>query len=250
MANKGRSYFYVYQNKTFIEECSGSFLWSPKYAKGYAHNAGYDTMKLVQPGDIILHSYHGEIAAIGVAKSACYSSPRPSKAFSEWSNDGWRIDVEYCVLKYGLKVAPYIPELYQIQPENGPYTAAFRGKQQYLCNANEAIFDYLLDRILRLQYKESTKQAILRFLDQNLLAVQKNTDSSGKAYENKTQNCIRQVVDGCEVEALIIDQNKKTHFTINTLKYPMQKVIIGKQVGDVFRLPNIPLTYQIEKISK
>ena len=52
-----KNYFYVYQNKTYHEERSGNFLWSPKYASGNRKNAGYETMKDVSKGDVIFHSY-------------------------------------------------------------------------------------------------------------------------------------------------------------------------------------------------
>jgi hypothetical protein len=61
------NYFYVYQNKTYYEEKRGGFLWSPKYAKGWSLNAGYETMKQVRQGDLILHSCQGEIVAISIA---------------------------------------------------------------------------------------------------------------------------------------------------------------------------------------
>ena len=105
------NYFYVYQNKTYHEEKRGGFLWSPKYAKGWSLNAGYETMKQVRQGDIIIHSCKGEIVAISIAKTSCYSAPRPSVAFSHWDNDGWKIDVEYYALKKSLLTAPHIPYL-------------------------------------------------------------------------------------------------------------------------------------------
>ena len=77
-------YFYVYQNKTYYDEMEGNFLWSPKFAKGWRLNPGYEAMKEVMAGDIIFHSYQGNIVAISVAKSSCYSYPRPSFIFSEW----------------------------------------------------------------------------------------------------------------------------------------------------------------------
>lgn len=253
MANNQRNYFYVYQNKTYDEERAGGFLWSPKYAKGYSHNAGYDTMKQVQPGDVILHSYRGEIVAVSIARSACYSHRRPSGAFSEWSNDGWMIDVTYHILRKSLKVAPYIPKLYSLQPENGPYTAAYRGKQQYLCNANKSIFDFLLEKIVRLQNGNVAVQALLNFLKQDMLTAPKDK----KPIKESTlissiiePQLLDQVTDNCQVEAFIVEQKKHTNFTINVKQFPMQKVIIGKKVGDAFKLPKIPLTYRIEKISK
>lgn len=56
------------------------------------------------------------------------------------------------------------------------------------------------------------------------------------------------VFDGCKLNAVIVEQNKPTSFEINVSLRPMQKSLLGKHVGDEFKLPNIPLTYKITKI--
>ena len=157
-------YFYVYQNKTYHEEFNGSFLWSPQYANGGRKNAGYEMMKEVRKGDIIFHSYQGEIVAISIAQSSCYSSPRPSSAFSMWAHNGWKIDTKYLALPTSLKTEPFIPTLYGMQPPKGPYTATFRGKQQYLCKANKEMFDFLMKEILAVQLSTAVQNQIKNFV--------------------------------------------------------------------------------------
>ena len=56
------------------------------------------------------------------------------------------------------------------------------------------------------------------------------------------------VIDGCKVDAFIVEQNKKTSFEIDVTLRPMQCAMIGLCVGDVFKLPNVPLTYKIIRI--
>lgn len=165
------NYFYVYQNQTYYEEKSGGFLWSPKYAKGRSLHAGYETMKQVRPGDIILHSFFGHIVAISIAKSFCYSAPRPSLAFSEWSNDGWKIDAEYYILANRFPTSSHISYLYKIQPQNGPFTAALKGKQQYLCNSSKQIFDYLIEKIINYQFLQSERDKIRKFIDTKINTI-------------------------------------------------------------------------------
>lgn len=58
------------------------------------------------------------------------------------------------------------------------------------------------------------------------------------------------VINDCKVDATIIESNKITTFDINIEKFPNQKAILGKMVGENFTLPNIALTYRIEKIYK
>lgn len=140
--------FYVYQNKTYNEEYRGGFIWSPKFASGGHKNAGYETMKEVKKGDVIIHSYQGKIVAIGIAESNCYSADRPNSAFDEWDIDGWKVDIIYYPLENPIKTSDYIEKLYELQPsKNGPYTCSLRGKQQYLCNANIDILNFVLEKI-------------------------------------------------------------------------------------------------------
>ena len=47
-----------------------------------------------------------------------------------------------------------------------------------------------------------------------------------------------------------IEKDKKTTISVDCSARPFQKNLIGKSVGDVFSLPNVDLTYRIEKITK
>ena len=58
------------------------------------------------------------------------------------------------------------------------------------------------------------------------------------------------VTNGCKVEAIILEQNKLTTISVNIGKYKGQTSLLGKRVGEKFKLSNIPLTYQIQKISR
>ncbi len=222
------NYFYVYQNKTYYEESNGGFLWSPKFASGWRTHPGYETMKQVKPGDIIFHSYFGEIVAISKAETACYSYPRPGRGFEEWDKDGWRIDARYFVLPRPLKTAPFIPKLHRIQPLNGPFTSTGKGKQQYLCNVNAAMFNILIDGIVALQ-SPTVRQAILDFVERDDILLEV-------------------VEDNCTIEVFVLEKSVESKLVIDTAKYPTQKAILGKKVGETFTLPKISLTYLIDKI--
>jgi hypothetical protein len=58
------------------------------------------------------------------------------------------------------------------------------------------------------------------------------------------------VTNGCKVKAIILEQNKPTTISVNICKYSGQTSLLGKRVGDKFKLSNIPLTYQIQNISR
>jgi hypothetical protein len=58
------------------------------------------------------------------------------------------------------------------------------------------------------------------------------------------------VTNGCKVDAIILEQSKPTTISVNICKYKGQTSLLGKRVGDKFKLANIPLTYQIQGISR
>lgn len=58
------------------------------------------------------------------------------------------------------------------------------------------------------------------------------------------------VKENSQVTARIIQYQKITTFNIDTTKYPAQKIMLGKSIGEEFQFPNINLTYRIESISK
>jgi putative restriction endonuclease len=72
---------------------SGGYLWSPKRNANKARNPFYESMREVAPGDIIFSFRDTRIAALGIARSYCYESPKPTKfgtAASYWSRSAGR----------------------------------------------------------------------------------------------------------------------------------------------------------------
>src|SRR6476620_1141413 len=92
------AYWWVNQNQTYAEEVRGGYLWSPKRNSNGARNQFYENMRLVAPGDVVLSYRDTRIVAIGLARSNGYDARKPSEfgpAGSNWSNEGWRVDVSY-----------------------------------------------------------------------------------------------------------------------------------------------------------
>lgn len=56
------------------------------------------------------------------------------------------------------------------------------------------------------------------------------------------------VVDHVTIKAIIQETNKETSVKIDLATYPNQKHIIGKKVGEIFKLVGVSLTYKIVKI--
>lgn len=59
---------------------------------------------------------------------------------------------------------------------------------------------------------------------------------------------VQEVVDHVTIKATIQESKKPTTVVVDLAKYPKQKNIIGKRVGETFKFDGIPLTYKIEKI--
>ena len=57
-----------------------------------------------------------------------------------------------------------------------------------------------------------------------------------------------EVVDGCIIYSHIIENGKKTSIYVDINARPIQKITLGKKIGESFSFPNVNLTYLIEKI--
>jgi len=92
------SSWWVNHKQTFRHEFQGGYLWSPKRRRDGGRNIFYDFMRLVRPGDTVISYADGEIKGIGLAKSYCYTSPRPDEfghIGEVWDGIGWRVDVGF-----------------------------------------------------------------------------------------------------------------------------------------------------------
>lgn len=102
---------------------------------------------------------------------------------------------------------------------------------------------------------DSPMEEIIRSNNRNT-TVRTGTSSIGQTLTVGTsigastpaENLLDEVVDKVIIKAYIQEQGKNTTFTIDLEKYPKQKRVIGKKVGETFKLVGIPLTYEIIKI--
>ncbi|HTE42596.1 MAG TPA: hypothetical protein VK629_17380, partial [Steroidobacteraceae bacterium] len=113
-------YWWVNQNQTYLHEIAGGYLWSPKRNANKARNPFYESMREVAPGDIIFSFRDTRIAALGIARSYCYESPKPTEfgtAGSYWEAIGWKIDVSFRELDNRIHPKSHIGELRGLLPE-------------------------------------------------------------------------------------------------------------------------------------
>jgi hypothetical protein len=113
-------YWWVNQNQTFRHEIGGGYLWSPKRSAGERRNPFYEFMREVSPGDVIVSFCDTRIAALGIAQSYCYESPKPDEfgtAGLIWSAIGWKVDVQFQELSNRIRPKDHIQALLPFLPE-------------------------------------------------------------------------------------------------------------------------------------
>lgn len=131
------NYWWVNQKQTHRHEIGDGYMWSPKLQQNNKKHFSYEYMKHIQPGDIVFSYAKTAIIAVGVIKTHCYSFPKPLE-FGDvgvnWSNEGWKVDVNYQKLDTPLRTMDHIASLRALLPsKRSPVQSADgRGNQAYL----------------------------------------------------------------------------------------------------------------------
>ena len=76
----------------------------------------------------------------------------------------------------------------------------------------------------------------------------RNTVTKRTASATIKERLLNEVVDHVTIKAVIQETKKDTTVMVDLAKYPKQKGIIGKTVGETFKLAGVSLTYKITKI--
>jgi putative restriction endonuclease len=112
---------------------AGGYLWSPKRNANGARNPFYDSMREVSPGDIIFSFVDTRIAAIGVAQSYCWESPKPTEfgdAGQNWENVGWKVRVAFTTILHNVRPKDHMDVLRAVLPARySPLQATGNGLQ-------------------------------------------------------------------------------------------------------------------------
>jgi putative restriction endonuclease len=142
-------YWWVNQNQTYRHELGGGYLWSPKRNANGARNPFYESMREVAPGDLVFSFVDTRIAAIGIAESYCYESPKPEEfggAGMNWEAIGWRVRVQFNSLRNRVKPKEHIELLRPLLPDRySPLQSSGNGIQSvYLTSAPEMLSEALI----------------------------------------------------------------------------------------------------------
>lgn len=143
--------YLVAQNASHDIENEYNFLWSPKLTKSGGRNLGYENMKQVRKGDVILHSFDQAIMGISVAVDDVYSADRPDflgfDSDGKWDPDGWRVDVSMIPVDFSLRNDRdyYGRDDSQVFQKNGQLN------QRYLSVVGDALLDFFKQKIPQLK---------------------------------------------------------------------------------------------------
>jgi putative restriction endonuclease len=145
-------YWWVNQNQTYRQEIGGGYLWSPKRKTNDQRNPFYESMREVAPGDILLSFFDTRIAAVGIARSYCYESPKPTEfgtAGSYWGAIGWKVDVTFQKIANRIRPKDHIAELRGFLPEKySPLRSNGDGLQSVYLTAVTAAFAAVIFRLI------------------------------------------------------------------------------------------------------
>jgi hypothetical protein len=111
-------------------------------------------MREVSPGDAIFSFVDTRIAAIGIAQSYCWESPKPAEfgeAGQNWENVGWRVRVRFTTLLNKVRPKDYIGVIQALLPSRySPLQANGNGIQSvYLTEIPRAFAEVLAGLIGR-----------------------------------------------------------------------------------------------------
>ncbi len=131
------NYWWVNQKQTHRQEIGDGYMWSPKRQSDGNKNFSYEYMKRILPGDVIYSYANALIIAVGIAETHCYSFPKPiefGQAGSNWSDEGWKINVKYRQLNKPVRTMDYLSHLTPFLPEKYSPISSKNGQanQSYL----------------------------------------------------------------------------------------------------------------------
>ncbi|MFC4559384.1 hypothetical protein ACFO3D_14395 [Virgibacillus kekensis] len=157
------NYYFVFQNKSYLKEKQGGYLWAPKRSKNGNRVSHWESMKDVKQGDLIIHSYMKKIVAISIAITDVFAAIQPEELRKEklWEDEGWRVDTRYIEINNPIITSDHSTKILELQPShNAPFNSIGRGNTGYLFSANKELARYLLKQTESIQQDEVSKEDV------------------------------------------------------------------------------------------
>jgi len=193
-------YWWVSQKQTYRHEIGNGYMWSPKKQKDGKSHFSYEYMKHVEPGDIIFSYANAEIIAVGIAKTHCYSFPKPlefGKAGVYWDNEGWKVDVHYQKVLSPVRTMDHIGDLRSYLPSTkSPIKHKDGGgNQAYLFNI-EKPFALALAQLIDQRIVDLVNSHVMAETSEEVATISGHIE----AWENKIEVNIKDSSDISETE--------------------------------------------------
>ena len=222
-------YWWVNQKQTYRHEIGNGYMWSPKKQKDGKSHFSYEYMKHVEPGDIIFSYANAKVIAIGIAKTHCYSFPKPlefGKAGNYWDDEGWKVDVHYQKVSSPLRTIDHIDVL-------RPYLPSTKSPIKLKDGGGNQAYLFSIDKSFALALAQLIDQRIVDLVNSHVIAessdMSETIDSHIESWENIIESKIQQSTDITETEkdALVKSRRGQGRFREQLLLLEPQCRITG-----------------------
>lgn len=142
-------YFYVFQGTSYRSEMTGGYIWAPiKNEKGQTMHH-WERMLDVQAGDVILHGFNGNVAAVSVAKGKAYPADNPHYT-DEWDKTGRKVDLTSYQLRKPLPTKVFSEDIKRLSNEKySPFDVNGSGNMGYLFAINPELVRVFSEAIVK-----------------------------------------------------------------------------------------------------
>jgi putative restriction endonuclease len=191
------NYWWVNHKQTYRQEFGGKYVWCPKRRQDGRIHHFYETMREVQPGDLVFSYANAALQGFGFATTHSYSCPRPNdfgQIGDAWDRKGWRVDVNFQAFPQPLRtadhaarIAPLLPVKYAPIKANGfgNQGAYFSSIDRALAMLIAELADHSLWQALNSVYEDASDQlievtlpAIQHWEDQQQHQIEASSDMS------------------------------------------------------------------------
>lgn len=175
-------YFVVFQNQTYHEEKKGQYLWAPQKTQNNKSLFYWESMKNVNPGDIIFSMFKQHLYSVNVATERAIDAQNPfDKNTTVWGKLGWLVKAQYNELEHPVSMKEYRNEILELSPPKySPFTKNGGGTQGYLFEISDEFGEYFMNLVKKrneivIQPIHSEK-AIIESIDQSISNVPNVTE--------------------------------------------------------------------------
>lgn len=140
------TFWWVNQGSTYEEAMQKKFIWAPKEGKNSSQFHHWLNVSRVKAGDIIFHYADSHLRAISQAKTDGYSAGKELGG-KQWSEEGWRVDIEAVVLSKPIVINAIGPDLAAMHMEKGPINKSGSVNQGYLFEMSKTAAQFLFSKL-------------------------------------------------------------------------------------------------------